>query len=398
VTESATRTQRSSAEAATIPFARPDIGEAEISAVVETMRSGWISTGPKTKEFEKAFAHRVGASHAIGLNSATAGLHLALACIGVTAGDEVIVPSYTFAATAEVVFYMGARPVLVDVAADTLNIDPVAVEKAITDRTRAVIGVDIAGQPCEWDVLRELAKKRKLILIDDAAHALPSTFKSATIGTWADLTVFSFYATKPLTTGEGGMLVTNNQRWADLAEILSLHGISHEAWKRYLAGGTWRYEIVAAGFKYNMTDLAAAMGLVQLARLDSITERRLEIAKRYSEAFGRLPEVEVPVLRTERTSSWHLYILRLELDKLTCTRDDFIEQLRTRGIATSVHFIPLHLHPFYRESFGFKPEDFPVAHREYERAISLPIYSLMTDSNIARVIDAVSEVVSNNRR
>jgi dTDP-4-amino-4,6-dideoxygalactose transaminase len=397
VTESATRAPRSASEAI-VPFARPDIGEAEIAAVVETMRSGWLSTGPKTKEFERAFAHRVGAKHAIGLNSATAGLHLALACIGVTAGEEVIVPSYTFAATAEVVYYMGARPILVDVAADTLNIDPDAVERAITHRTRAVIGVDIAGQPCEWDTLRELAQKRKLVLIDDAAHALPSSFRNAPIGACADLTVFSFYATKPLTTGEGGMLVTNDQGWAERAEILSLHGISHEAWRRYLAGGTWRYEIVAAGFKYNMTDLAAAMGLVQLARLDATTDRRIEIAKRYSEAFRDLREIQVPELRPERTSSWHLYILRLELDRLTCTRDEFIEDLRSQGIATSVHFIPLHLHPFYQKSFGFKPEDFPVAHREYERAISLPIYSLMTHSDVDRVIDAVRDVVAKSRR
>jgi dTDP-4-amino-4,6-dideoxygalactose transaminase len=397
VTESATRAPRSASEAI-VPFARPDIGEAEIAAVVETMRSGWLSTGPKTKEFERAFAHRVGAKHAIGLNSATAGLHLALACIGVTAGEEVIVPSYTFAATAEVVYYMGARPILVDVAADTLNIDPDAVERAITHRTRAVIGVDIAGQPCEWDTLRELAQKRKLVLIDDAAHALPSSFRNAPIGACADLTVFSFYATKPLTTGEGGMLVTNDQGWAERAEILSLHGISHEAWRRYLAGGTWRYEIVAAGFKYNMTDLAAAMGLVQLARLDATTDRRIEIAKRYSEAFRDLREIQLPELRPERTSSWHLYILRLELDRLTCTRDEFIEDLRSQGIATSVHFIPLHLHPFYQKSFGFKPEDFPVAHREYERAISLPIYSLMTHSDVDRVIDAVRDVVAKSRR
>jgi len=381
-----------------VPFAAPDIGPTEIQAVVEVLESGWLTTGARTKEFERAFARAVGAEHAVAVNSCTAALHLALECIGLHPGDEVIVPTYTFAASAEVVHYFGARPVLVDARRDDLNIDPAAVERALTPRTRAIIGVDVAGQPCDWDRLRHIATQAGLILIDDAAHALPSSLHGLPIGRWADLTAFSFYATKPLTTAEGGMLVTNTPAWAERAQLMALHGISHDAWKRYTAEGSWYYEIHAPGFKYNMTDLAAALGLAQLQRLQAMTDRRAAIAAAYNAAFADLAEVETPTLLADRSTSWHLYILRLHLDQLTIDRGAFVQALKDQEVATSVHFIPLHVHPFYRETYGFAPADFPVAWSEYQRAISLPIYSRMTDEQIRAVIDAVRRIVQANRR
>jgi perosamine synthetase len=381
-----------------LPFALPDITEAEVSAAVETLRSGWLTTGPRVKAFEQAFASYLRVPRAVALNSGTAGLHLALEAIGLRPGDEVIVPTYTFTACAEVVQYFGARPVLVDVCKETLNIDPDAVSVAITDRTRAIIGVDLGGQPADWDRLKPIAQPHSLFLVDDAAHALPSSLAGRVIGQWADITVFSFYATKTLTTGEGGMLVTANDRWADRAQMMSLHGISRDAWKRYTAEGNWYYEVLEPGYKYNMTDLAAAIGLVQLERLDQMNRRRAAIAEQYSSAFAQLPELQRPTIKPDRTTSWHLYLLRLHLDQLRCDRAQFISELKARHIATSVHFIPLHLHPYYRETYGYQPEAFPVANAEYWRVVSLPIYSKMSDADVADVIDAVVRTVTANRR
>jgi perosamine synthetase len=381
-----------------IPFARPDITEAEIDAVVAVLKSGWLTTGDRVKEFERLFAQHLGVGHARALNSGTAALHLALEAVGIGPEDDVIVPTYTFAASAEVIRYLGARPVLVDVRADDLNVSVDAVAAALTKRTRAIIGVDIGGQPCDWDSLRSLANPRGIILIDDAAHALPSRLKGRPVGHWADLTAFSFYATKTLTTGEGGMLVTDNEDWANRAETMSLHGISKDSWKRYAEGGSWEYDVVAAGYKYNMTDIAAALGLIQLRRLNEMTRRRTEIAACYSAAFAETGEVEVPPLREDRVSSWHLYILRLHLNDLTCDRAAFIRELTAQGIGTSVHFIPLHLHSYYREAYGFQPEDFPVAYHEYMRAVSLPIYSAMSDLDVERVIGVVQTTVSRSSR
>ncbi|MDQ2914204.1 MAG: DegT/DnrJ/EryC1/StrS aminotransferase family protein [Chloroflexota bacterium] len=381
-----------------IPFARPDITDAEINAVVEVLRSGWLTTGPVVQRFEAAFASYLGAPHAVALNSATAALHLALDAIGLQPEDEVIVPTYTFTASAEVVRYFGARVVLVDVHPDDLNIDVAAVEKALTPRTRAIIGVDIAGQPCDWHLLRQLATGRQLALIDDAAHSLPSSLQGVPIGRWADLTAFSFYVTKSLATGEGGMLVTGNTEWAERARLMSLHGIGKDAWKRYSAEGSWYYEVEAAGFKYNMTDIAAALGVAQLGRLEEMYARRAAIASRYTEAFAELPELEVPSVRADRTTSWHLYVLRLHLDRLRCDRAQFIQSLAGDGVGVSVHFIPLHLHPYYRDAYGHVPDDFPVANREYHRALSLPIYSRMSDSDVNRVIAAVEKSVVAYRR
>jgi perosamine synthetase len=381
-----------------VPFARPDIRDEEIAAVTRVLRSGWLTTGPEAQAFERELAARLGAKHAIAVVSGTAALHLALEAAGIGPDDEVIVPTWTFTASAEVARYLGARPVIVDVRAADLNVDVAAVERAITERTKAIVGVDIGGQPCDWHRLRDLAGAREVVLVDDAAHALPATLRGELIGTWADLTAFSFYVTKTLATGEGGMLVTANDRWAERARVMSLHGISHDAWKRYTAEGTWRYEVIAPGFKYNMTDVAAALGRVQLSRLDAMKGRRETIARRYTDAFAEDDALEPPVVASDRESAWQLYILRLRLEILRHDRAVFIEQLRQRGIGTSVHFIPLHLHPYWRDTYRLRPQDFPVATREYERVISLPIYSAMSDDDVTAVIDAVRAVVRADRR
>jgi dTDP-4-amino-4,6-dideoxygalactose transaminase len=381
-----------------LPFALPDITGEEIDAVVETLRSGWLTTGPRVKAFEQAFADYLGVSHAIALNSGTAALHLALEAIGLSSEQEVIVPTFTFTASAEVVRYFGARPVLVDVDPLDLNLDVAAVERAITPKTRAIIGVDFAGQPCDWARLKTLTDGGRVVLIDDAAHALPSWLQGVPIGKWADLTAFSFYATKTLTTGEGGMLVTERKEWADRVEIMSLHGISKNAWNRYTVNGSWFYEVMAPGYKYNMTDIAAALGLVQLRRLETMSVRRAEIARKYTAAFERIFELEVPRVKADRSSSWHLYVLRLNLERLRCDRGAFIEALHSENIASSVHFIPLHRHPYYADGLGFSVDDFPTANREYWRVVSLPIYSRMTDADVEDVIEAVIRVVRANAK
>src|SRR6266540_761091 len=381
-----------------VPFARPDIGDAEVEAVVRVLRSGWLTTGPEAQRFERAFAERLGVRHAIAVVSGTAALHLALETAGIGPDDEVIVPTWTFTATAEVARYLGAKPVIVDVRADDLNVDTAALERAITKRTRAIVGVDIGGQPADWHVLREIARPRDIVLVDDAAHALPATLRGELVGTLADLTAFSFYVTKTLATGEGGMLVTANDGWAERARVMSLHGISHDAWKRYTAEGSWRYEVVAPGFKYNMTDIAAALGTVQLSRLDDMRARRDSIAGRYTRAFEGIDALETPAAREDRTHAWQLYVLRLHLAALRCDRAAFIDALKQRGIGTSVHFIPLHLHPYWRDTYKLRPQDLPIATREYERVISLPIYSAMSDDDVSAVIEAVREVAAANKR
>jgi perosamine synthetase len=368
-----------------IPFARPDIGHDEIERVRAVLESGWLTTGEQVHEFERELAAFVGAKHAIALNSGTAALHLALEAIGLTRDDEVIVPAYTFTATAEVVLYFGATPVLVDVDPRTLNIDPKCVGAAITHRTKAIIPVHFGGLAADLDALRSIAKPRNIAIIDDAAHALPSRYRGRMIGAISDFTCFSFYATKTITTGEGGMICTDDDAWAARCRVMALHGISHDAWNRYRAEGSWYYEVVAPGFKYNMTDIAAALGIAQLAKVDRMRERRQEIALRYNAAFGGDALFEIPAFDAPADHAWHLYALRLN----GIDRAAFIETLRSRGVGTSVHFIPLHLHPFYRERFGYTRESFPVSTREYEREVSLPIYSVMPDDDVDTVIEAV---------
>jgi dTDP-4-amino-4,6-dideoxygalactose transaminase len=377
-----------------LPFALPDLDGRELAQIKEALESGWVTTGPKTRQFEMEFAARVGAKHAVALNSCTAAMHLALEAAGLQAGDEVITTPYTFAATAEVVRYFNARPVLVDVDARTLNIRPDLLEPAITPRTRAIMPVHIAGLPADLDPILEVARRHRLPVIEDAAHAFPCRYKDRMIGSISDATCFSFYATKTITTGEGGMLTTDNDAWAERCRMMALHGISKDAWKRYTAEGSWYYEIVAPGYKYNLTDIASAMGLAQLEKADEMWQRRCEIARRYDAAFGGRTEFETPPDDASCQHAWHLYVLRLNLDRLSIDRAEFINRLKERKIGVSVHFIPLHLHPYYRETYGMRPEDYPVAYGEYLRAISLPIYSKMSDRDVQDVIDAVLDVAA----
>ena len=381
-----------------IPFHLPSIGEEEIAEVVEVLRSGWLTTGPKVRQFEEAFAAYVGAKHAIAVNSCTAALHLALEAVGVGAGDEVILPTYTFAATGEVVTYLGARPVLADCRPDTFNIDMATVAPLITPKTKAIIPVHIAGQACDMDPIMELAREHRLHVIEDAAHALPATYKGKMVGAIGDLTAFSFYATKPITTGEGGMIATMRDDHAARMKRMSLHGLSGDAWNRYSDKGHWYYEILDFGFKYNLTDLAAALGIQQLRRSDDFYKRRREIARMYSESFSGL-ETCVPPRETEYgTHAWHLYILELNLSALASGRDAVIRSLGEKGIGTSVHFIPLHLHPVYQRSLGYHQGTFPNAERAFERAVSLPIYPAMTNADIGRVIESVHDTLHTLRR
>ncbi|WP_242335575.1 MULTISPECIES: DegT/DnrJ/EryC1/StrS family aminotransferase [Anaeromyxobacter] len=381
-----------------LPFALPDISEAEVESVVETLRSGWITTGPKTKEFERRFGAATGAPHAVMVNSCTAALHLALEAVGVKAGDEVIVPTLTFAATAEVVRYLGATPVLVDVRGSDHNVDPAAIERAITPRTRAIMPVHFAGVPADMDEIVALARPRGIFVIDDAAHCFPGRYRGRKVGTLADISCFSFYATKTITTGEGGAAVTANAEWADRMRFMSLHGISRDAWKRYSAEGSWYYEIIAPGYKYNLTDIASAIGLGQLERADEMLERRREIAVTYDRAFIDHRAFELMSWSTDRDHTHHLYVLKLRPGALGIDRDRFIVELKERGIGASVHFIPLHVHPYYRDTYGYAPEQLPVALDVYRRSVSLPIYSKMTDGDVARVVEAVTDIASKHRR
>jgi dTDP-4-amino-4,6-dideoxygalactose transaminase len=379
-----------------LPYNQPSIDEAEVEAVAETLRSGWITTGPRTQEFERRFAEYTAAAHAVALSSATAGLHLALIAASVGPGDEVILPVYTFAACAHVVVHLGATPVFVDVSPDDLNIDPEAVERAITTRTRALMAVHFAGQPCRMDALLALARAHGLFLLEDAAHAVGACYRGQPVGSIGDATAFSFYATKNLTTGEGGMLTTDRDDVAESARLYALHGMSRDAWRRYRRGGSWYYEVVAPGYKYNMSDIQAAIGLVQLARLDERNARRATLARRLSDGLAGCEAIETPVTRPEVEHAWHLYTVRLREGALTIDRDRFIEELEARGIGTSVHFIPLHLHPYYREHAGAGA--FPVAESAYARLISLPLYPRMTDADADRVAEAVHDVARQHAR
>lgn len=381
-----------------IPFALPDVTGAEIDAVVEVLRTGWVTTGPRAKEFEGEFARATGASHCVMVNSCTAALHLALEALGVKAGDEVIVPTMTFAASAEVVRYVGATPVLVDVRASDHLVDLTAVERAVTRRTRVIMPVHFGGIAADMDEVTALARARGLRVVADSAHAFPCDYRGRNIGTLADISCFSFYATKTITTGEGGAAVTENSEWADRMRTMSLHGISRDAWKRYAADGNWYYEILAPGFKYNLTDVAAAMGLVQLSRAEEMRARRRAIAARYDEAFAGEPALELLRLPADRTSAYHLYVLKLAPGVLRIERNGFLEELKRRGIGASVHFIPLHVHPYYRETFGYRPESLPVANDLYQRSISLPFFSAMTGVQVERVIAAVQDILREQRR
>jgi dTDP-4-amino-4,6-dideoxygalactose transaminase len=371
-----------------LPFALPEIGEEEIAEVVDSMRSGWLTTGPKAAQFEKDFAAFIGSDvTALAVNSATAGLHLALEACGIGAGDEVITTAYTFTATAEVIRYLGAHPVFVDIDPVTLNLDPAKIEAAITPHTKAIIPVHFGGLACEMDEIIAIARRHKLRIIEDAAHALPTKYRGQMIGALdTDATVYSFYVTKTIATGEGGMIVTRNAELAKRCKVMRLHGISRDVFDRYTTTKpSWHYEVVAPGFKYNMPDLAAAIGLQQLKKAYRFQRQRQAMAERYDAAFADLP-LQVPP-RSGDLHAWHLYAIRLTEDA-PLSREAFIEQMAARGIGCSVHFIPLHLHPYWRDTYGLRPEMFPAAQAAYEQAVSLPLYTKMTDTDQTRVIEA----------
>ncbi len=375
-----------------LPFHLPSIGEEEIAEVVDTLRSGWVTTGAKTQRLERDLAERLGVPSALALASGTAALHLALRVCGVQSGDHVIVPTYTFTATAEVVTYLGARPLLADVDPVTCNVTAEHLERALTRRTRAVMPVHIAGLPCDMDPILALARARGLAVIEDAAHALPASYKGRKIGTIGDATAFSFYATKNVTTGEGGALTLADPARMDEARILALHGISRDAWKRYSAAGTWRYEVLEGGYKYNLSDLASSLGIHQLKKLDGFHARRQALVARYHAGLRDLAAVTLPTALPDTGHAWHLYLLRLRPQMLSIDRDQFIEELRARNIGTSVHFIPLHLHPYYQRAWGYRPGDFPGAETAFANTVSLPLYPAMRDSDVDDVVEAVWDI------
>ncbi len=376
-----------------LPFSRPAVGKAEIQAVTKTLRSGWLTMGPQVLEFEAAFAKAVGARHAVAVSSCTAALHATLAAIGIGAGDEVVTSPFTFTATANVVVLLGATPVFADVEPDTLNVDPGEVAKRITKRTKAILPVDFGGHPCELEELQQLASENRAFLLEDAAHAYGARYRGKSIGSIADATAFSFYATKNITTGDGGMVTTQDPRLADRLRVLRLHGITRDAWKRYTAAGDWYYEVEEAGFKYNMTDMEAAMGLVQLRRGERLHRQRAVGARRLAKGLAGLATIRLPAERKEVNHAWHLFPVRLDLDRLKIDRAKFIGAMRAENLGTSVHFIPLHLQPFYRRRYGFRTGDFPVAEDAYRGIVSLPLFATMTVEDYEDVIEAVTKIV-----
>jgi dTDP-4-amino-4,6-dideoxygalactose transaminase len=385
-------------------FAPPLIGEEEIDEVVRTLRGGWITTGQRAQQFENDFRDYIGAPAALAVNSATSAMHVALAALGIGDGDSVITTTMTFTSTLHVIEHQRARPVLVDVEPDTLNIDPNQVEAAIrrTPGVKAIMPVHLYGHPAEMDAIYDTAARHGLAVIEDAAHSLPARYRGRMIGApragfdGPNLVAFSFYATKNLTTGEGGML-TGPTELIDSARVWSLHGMSRDAFKRYTSDGSWRYDVVLPGFKYNMPDIQAAIGIHQLRRLESMQRRRESIVAQYDEALGQLEELETPVARPEVQSAWHIYMLRLRTDRLRIGRDAFMDELRKRNIGASVHFIPNHLQSYYRDRYDLRPEQFPVAQREFERMLSLPLSPAHTDQDVADVIEAVTEIVREQR-
>lgn len=380
-----------------LSFSPPLIGEEEINEVVDTLRSDWITTGPKVRLFEQEFASYVGAPAALALSSGTHAMQVALAGLGIGPGAEVISTPMTFCATIHVIEQVGARAVLADIQADTLNIDPGCIERAITPQTRALMPVHLYGHPCDMDEILRIAEKHHLHVVEDAAHAVPARYKGQMIGSFSTLAAFSFYATKNLATAEGGML-TGDPATIERARIWSLHGMSRDAYKRYSAEGSWYYEVILPGFKCNMTDIQASLGLQQLRKLDRFQKRRREIVNRYFAELSQCQEIEMPVERAGIESAWQIFAIRLHLDRLTIDRNRFIEEMKARNIGTSVHFIPIHLHPYYRDKYGYKPLDFPVTHANYLRLVSLPINLRMSNEDVDDVIGAVQDVIARFRR
>lgn len=389
-----------------IPFYKPCLGDDEINEVVDTLKGGWLTTGPKTRKFEHEFAAYLKQKHAIAVNSCTAALHLALEAIGVKPGDAVIVPTMTFAATAEVVRYLGARPILSDCQEGDCNLDVADAERKIESAmamglsVAAILPVHYGGQIGNMCGVQDLARRYRLKIIEDAAHCCPAFYRVRgewlPVGAAADISCYSFYANKTITTGEGGMACTANDTYADRMRMMSLHGISRDAWKRFTGDGSWYYEITAPGFKYNLTDIAAAIGIHQLRKSDWLHAERTRVARTYAQLMENIEEVLLPRESADCRHSWHLYAIRLRLDQLRIDRARFIELLKEKGIVTSVHWMPLHMHPYYRETYGYVPEDLPVAARVYPQLISLPIFPGMTENEVAYVADSVRQIVAGN--
>ena len=375
-------------------FGSPAIGEAEIAEVVATLRSGWLGTGPRVERFEADFRAYVGCTHAVALNSCTAGLHLALNVLGVGPGDEVITTPLTFSATANVIVHVRATPVFADVDPRTMNLDPEAVARAVTPRTKAILPVHLAGRPCDMDVLLEVAQRHGLAVVEDAAHATEARYRGRPIGSIGDMTAFSFYVTKNLVTGEGGMLTTNNAAWAEEIRLKSLHGISRDAWKRYSAEGFQPYDTLFPGYKYNMTDLQAALGIHQLARLEANLAVRERHWRQYDEAFTDHPLLTTPAPPDPRDRhARHLYTVLLDSDRAGMSRNEFIVRLKAENIGTGIHFTPLHLHSYYAKTFGFTPGEFPAAEFIGDRTVSLPLSAKLTDEDVEDVIAALRRVL-----
>ena len=388
-----------SADQPFLPFHKPSIGEEEIAAVVDTLRSGWLTMGPKTRAFEEAFAERIGVPHAVAVSSATAGLHLGLDALGIGQGDEVLVPTVTFASTAATVIHAGARPILVDCEADTLNMSVADAARKWTPRTKAIVPVHFGGHPCDMDAILSLAAEHRVPVMEDAAHALPARYRGRTIGTISTLTVFSFYATKNLATGEGGMVVGDDAELLERVRGRRLHGMTRDAWKRYSKDGSWRYDVAYPGFKYNMTDMNAALGLVQLQRLATMQARRDEIVARYQGALADVADLlELPTVHPHIEHAWHLFPVRVRAEHLRIGRDELIQELSAAGVGTSVHFIPLHEHSYYRDVLGARASDLPVATREWQRIVSLPLYPGLTDVDVDRVADTLRAILRRHRR
>jgi perosamine synthetase len=381
-----------------IPFHKPFYDDDEINGIVDTIKSGWWTTGPKTIRFENEFNKFIGSKYSVSASSWTAAAHLSLEAIGIKAGDEVIIPSITFTATAEIICYFNAKPVIVDVQPETFNIDPQKIEEAITDKTKAIIPVHYGGQPCDMDEIMAIAKKYNLKVIEDAAHSLPAYYKNKIIGTIGDVTCFSFYATKTLATGEGGMLCTDDEKIAERCSIMRLHGISKDAWKRYSAEGSWYYEVVAPGYKYNFTDLQAALGLSQLKKINIMLNMRKYVNDFYNEHLKDEPLISLYEIKKDRQSAYHLYPLQIHFESLVINRSQFIDKLKEKGIGASVHFIPLYRHPYYRENFKLNFEDYPVSEQIYPRLISLPIWPGMTDGQLEYIVKSIKNILMENKR
>ncbi|MEO6043856.1 MAG: DegT/DnrJ/EryC1/StrS aminotransferase family protein [Tepidiformaceae bacterium] len=376
-----------------IPFFKPSIDDSDIEAVTTSLRSGWLTTGPNVKELERELAEYCGAKYVNAVNSATAALHLALRAWDIGPGDEVITPVYTFSATANVVIHTGATPVLVDVRDSDANIDPEAIERAITPRTKVIIPVDFAGEPCQMDAILDIAERHSLKVLTDAAHSVGSNYRDRRVGSMGDATAFSFYATKNMTTGEGGALATNDQALSERVRVLTMHGITKDGWNRYTAGGTWRYDIAEFGFKDNLTDLAAALGRRQLKRLDEFNDRRARVVQRYFANLRDEEHVILPGFDEANHRAWHLFMVRIKNEQSPVQRDDVITELAARGIQTSVHFIPLHYFTAYQKLERWQKGDFPVAERIFEGAISLPLFPDMTDEQVDEVCHALREIL-----